>query len=90
MAKKATKKKAAKKTTKKKATKKKSPSSEANGKVDPRRAEVQQIIKNACDEMRTEGIPPRNYVEQLAWLFFLKAFDESETRREEELSLIHI
>ena len=34
--------------------------------------------------MRTEGIPPRNYVEQLAWLFFLKAFDESETRREEE------
>ena len=44
MAKKATKKKAAKKTAKKKATKKKSPSSEANGKVDPRRAEVQQIL----------------------------------------------
>ena len=26
----------------------------------------------------------RNYVEQIAWLFFLKAFDEAETRREQE------
>jgi len=85
--KKTTKKKAAKKSSKKKATKKKASSSSSansNGKVDHRRAEVQQIVKNACDQMRSEGIQPRNYVEQLAWLFFLKAFDESETRREEE------
>ena len=75
---------AKKKATKKKAAKKKPASPGTNGKIDPRRAEVQQIIKNACDEMRSEGIPPRNYVEQLAWLFFLKAFDESETKREGE------
>ena len=51
-----------------------------------RRQEVQQIVKNACDQLNAEGVDARNYVEQLAWLFFLKAFDESETRREEEAS----
>lgn len=52
--------------------------------IDNRRQEVQQIVKNACDQLNQEGVDARNYVEQLAWLFFLKAFDESEARREEE------
>ncbi|MGV8078762.1 MAG: N-6 DNA methylase [Syntrophales bacterium] len=55
-----------------------------NQKIDHRRQEVQQLVKNACDQLNQEGVDARNYVEQLAWLFFLKAFDESETRREEE------
>lgn len=55
-----------------------------NNKTDHRRQEVQQIVKNACDQLNQEGVDARNYVEQLAWLFFLKAFDEAETRREEE------
>lgn len=55
-----------------------------NEKIDNRRQEVQQIVKNACDQLNQEGVDARNYVEQLAWLFFLKAFDEAETRREEE------
>lgn len=53
-------------------------------KTDHRRQEVQQIVKNACDQLNQEGVDARNYVEQLAWLFFLKAFDDAETRREEE------
>lgn len=53
-------------------------------KTDHRRQEVQQIVKNACDQLNQEGVDARNYVEQLAWLFFLKAFDEAETRREQE------
>ncbi len=52
--------------------------------TDHRRLEVQQIVKNACDQLNSEGVDARNYVEQLAWLFFLKAFDEAETRKEEE------
>lgn len=52
--------------------------------TDHRRQEVQQIVKNACDQLNAEGVDARNYVEQLAWLFFLKAFDEAETRREQE------
>ncbi|PLX85602.1 MAG: DNA methyltransferase [Desulfuromonas sp.] len=52
--------------------------------IDNRRQEVQQIVKNACDELNVAGVDARNYVEQLAWLFFLKAFDEAESRREEE------
>ncbi len=55
-----------------------------NEKVDHRRQEVQQIVKNACDQLNQEGVDARNYVEQLAWLFFLKAFDEAESRRGEE------
>jgi type I restriction enzyme M protein len=51
---------------------------------DHRRQEVQQIVKSACDQLNSEGVDARNYVEQLAWLFFLKAFDETETRKEEE------
>ena len=53
---------------------------------DPRRQEVQQAVKSACDQLRADGVDPRNYVEQLAWLFFLKAFDEMESRLEEEAS----
>ena len=53
-------------------------------KTEHRRQEVQQIVKNACDQLNSEGVDARNYVEQLAWLFFLKAFDEAETRKEEE------
>ena len=53
-------------------------------KTDHRRQEVQQTVKNACDQLNQEGVDARNYVEHLAWLFFLKAFDEAETRREEE------
>lgn len=49
-----------------------------------RRQEVQQIIKNASDQLNQEGVDARNYVEQIAWLFFLKAFDEAEARREDE------
>jgi len=55
-----------------------------SNKTDHRRQEVQQIVKNACDQLNQEGVDARNYVEQLAWLFFLKAYDEAETRREEE------
>jgi type I restriction enzyme M protein len=55
-----------------------------NKKTDHRRQEVQQIVKNACDQLNAEGVDARNYVEQLAWLFFLKAFDEAETRKIEE------
>jgi len=55
-----------------------------NTKIDHRRQEVQQIVKNACDQLNAEGVDARSYVEQLAWLFFLKAFDEAETRREQE------
>lgn len=55
-----------------------------NKKTDHRRQEVQQIVKNACDQLNAEGVDARNYVEQLAWLFFLKAFDEAETQKEEE------
>ncbi len=55
-----------------------------NKKTDHRRQEVQQIVKNACDQLNAEGVAARNYVEQLAWLFFLKAFDEAEARKEEE------
>ena len=51
---------------------------------DHRRQEVQQIVKNACDQLNQEGVDARNYVEQLAWLFFLKAFDEAEARKEQE------
>lgn len=52
--------------------------------IDHRRPEVQQIVKNACDQLNAEGVDARNYVEQLAWLFFLKAFDETENRKEQE------
>lgn len=45
--------------------------------IDHRRQEVRQLVKNACDELNQEGVDARNYVEQLAWLFFLKAFDEA-------------
>ena len=45
---------------------------------------MQQIVKNACDQLNAEGVDARNYVEQLAWLFFLKAFDEAEARKEQE------
>jgi type I restriction enzyme M protein len=55
-----------------------------NKKIDHRRQEVQQIVKNSCDQLNSEGVDARNYVEQLAWLFFLKAFDEAETRKVEE------
>jgi type I restriction enzyme M protein len=56
----------------------------ANNNIDHRRQEVQQIVKNACDQLNAEGVDARNYVEQLAWLFFLKAFDEAEARKEQE------
>ena len=56
----------------------------SNGETEHRRQEVQQAIKSACDQLRDDGVDPRDYVEQLAWLFFLKAFDEMESRREEE------
>jgi type I restriction enzyme M protein len=62
----------------------KSKTNNGNGSVNHRRQEVRQIVKNACDQLNSEGVDARNYVEQLAWLFFLKAFDEAETRREQE------
>src|SRR3954466_14593103 len=57
-----------------------------NGKVEHRRQEAQQAVKNACDQPNSDGGAPRDYVEQLAWLFFLKAFDEAESRLEQEAS----
>jgi type I restriction enzyme M protein len=57
-----------------------------NGKAEHRRQEVQQAVKNACDQLNSDGVTPRDYVEQLAWLFFLKAFDEAEVRHEQESS----
>jgi type I restriction enzyme M protein len=57
-----------------------------NGSAEHRRQEVQQAVKNACDQLNSDGVTPRDYVEQLAWLFFLKAFDESEARLEQEAS----
>ncbi len=41
---------------------------------DHRRQGVRQAVKNACDQLNQEGVDARNYVEQLARLFFLKAF----------------
>jgi type I restriction enzyme M protein len=55
-----------------------------NGTAEHRRQEVQQAVKNACDQLNSDGVAPRDYVEQLAWLFFLKAFDEAESRLEQE------
>lgn len=57
-----------------------------NNPIDHRRQEVQQIVKNACDQLNQDGLSPRDYVEQIAWMFFLKAFEESEIRQEEEAS----
>ena len=57
-----------------------------NANNDHRRQQVQQAVKSACDQLRADGVDARDYVEQLAWLFFLKAFDEMEDRREEEAS----
>jgi type I restriction enzyme M protein len=52
--------------------------------TESRRHEVRNAVKNACDHMNADGVTPRDYVEQLAWMFFLKAFDEAESRREAE------
>ncbi|WP_161794821.1 type I restriction-modification system subunit M N-terminal domain-containing protein [Desulfonatronum thioautotrophicum] len=41
-------------------------------------------LKEIFQKLNQEGVDARNYVEQLAWLFFLKAFDEAEARGEEE------
>src|ERR1041384_2699702 len=57
-----------------------------NANAEHRRAEVKQAVDNACDQLNSDGVAPRDYVEQLAWLFFLKAFDEAETRRDQEAS----
>src|SRR3954470_24301391 len=61
-----------------------SEASPAAATTEGRRQEVQNAVKNACDHMRADGVNPRDYVEQLAWMFFLKAFDEAEARREAE------
>src|SRR5438105_15963848 len=50
-------------------------------KLEQRRSEVQQVINNACDLLNSAGVNPRDYVEQIAWMFFLKAFDEAEAGR---------
>lgn len=55
-----------------------------NNTLEHRRQEVQQAVKSACDYLNSDGVNPRDYVEQLAWMFFLKAFDEAESRREQE------
>lgn len=51
--------------------------------LEHRRAEVNAAVKTACDYLNSDGVDPRNYVEQLAWMFFLKAFDEAEAGRSE-------
>jgi type I restriction enzyme M protein len=52
-------------------------------KVENRRPQVKQIINNVCNLLNSAGVNPRDYVEQLAWMFFLKAFDEAEAARAE-------
>jgi type I restriction enzyme M protein len=52
--------------------------------LEHRRAEVNTAIKSACDYLNADGVDPRNYVEQLAWMFFLKAFDEAEAGRADQ------
>lgn len=52
--------------------------------MESRRQDVRNAVKNACDSMNQDGVNPRDYVEQLAWMFFLKAFDEAESRRADE------
>lgn len=52
--------------------------------TESRRQDVGNAVKNACDSMNQDGVNPRDYVEQLAWMFFLKAFDEAESRRADE------
>lgn len=52
--------------------------------AESRRQDVRNAVKNACDSLREDGVNPRDYVEQLAWMFFLKAFDEAESRRADE------
>ena len=37
-----------------------------NGIVEHRRQEVQQAVKNACDQLNSDGVAPRDYVEQLS------------------------
>ena len=49
--------------------------------LEHRRAQVTTAVKTACDYLNSDGVDPRNYVEQLAWMFFLKAFDEAEESR---------
>lgn len=46
------------------------------------RQELRNKINTACDVMRSEGLGIVDYMEQLSWLFFLKAFDETENDRE--------
>jgi type I restriction enzyme M protein len=60
------------------------PDTQKSNGLEHRRQEVQQAVKSACDFLNSDGVNPRDYVEQLAWMFFLKAFDEAETRREQE------
>lgn len=43
------------------------------------RQDVRDIVKKACHYLSTDGVEPRFYAAQLAWLFFLKALDESHT-----------
>lgn len=57
---------------------------EMNTEVDYRKQDVQQALQNACDSLNDAGVNTRDYVEQLAWFFPLKAFDETEQQREEE------
>ena len=76
----------AKKKTKKKSIKKPSRNGKAkkDGDSEHRRQDVRNAIDAACDQLNTDNVDPRDYVEQLAWMFFLKAFDETEKRKEDE------
>jgi len=42
------------------------------------RSELKNTINNACDIMRQDGLGIMDYMEQLSWLFFLKAVSEQE------------
>lgn len=48
---------------------------------DARRQEVKSAVDSACDALSADGVAPRDYVEQIAWLFFVKALDDAEKRR---------
>jgi type I restriction enzyme M protein len=61
-----------------------------NGALEHRRPEVNQAVDNACGQMRSDGVEPRNYVEQLACMFFHKAFDEAEAPRVVEAGRLRV
>ena len=52
-----------------------------------RREDVKRVVGNACDYLRSEGIAPRDYVEQLTGIdFFARLEDGIETQVERHVN----